>query len=157
MYHFNVLINLYRAKLDASPIVSKFQYINWRRCCQDKRGWFCLCVSTVWNHCQYDKKYWNANIKYIFFLNRTNVDISRQMLTLLSPQPKPLPETIYLMSDVQFMDSNAWRLCLILLDNIVYKVNLFIFILITYWFFFWLTSQLENFKSQWIYNIKLVI
>lgn len=43
---------------------------------------------------------------YFFFI-RTNVDTSRQMLTLLSPQPKPLPETIYLMSDVQFMDSNA--------------------------------------------------
>lgn len=41
------------------------------------------------------------------FVCVTNVDTSRQMLTLLSPQPKPLPETIYLMSDVQFMDNNA--------------------------------------------------
>lgn len=44
---------------------------------------------------------------YIFIFIRTNVDTSRQMLTLLSPQPKPLPETIYLMSDIQFMDSNS--------------------------------------------------
>ncbi|CAI6374963.1 unnamed protein product [Macrosiphum euphorbiae] len=41
------------------------------------------------------------------FVCVTNVDTSQQMLTLLSPQPKPLPETIYLMSDVQFNDNNA--------------------------------------------------
>ncbi|CAI6375448.1 unnamed protein product [Macrosiphum euphorbiae] len=41
------------------------------------------------------------------FVCVTNVDTSQQMLTLLSPQPKPLPETIYLMSDVQFIDNNA--------------------------------------------------
>ncbi|CAI6373288.1 unnamed protein product [Macrosiphum euphorbiae] len=41
------------------------------------------------------------------FVCVTNVDTSQQMLTLLSPQPKPLPETIYLMSDVQFIDNNV--------------------------------------------------
>ncbi|CAI6363966.1 unnamed protein product [Macrosiphum euphorbiae] len=41
------------------------------------------------------------------FVCVTNVDTSQQMLTLLSPQPKPLPETIYHMSDVQFIDNNA--------------------------------------------------
>ncbi|CAI6377856.1 unnamed protein product [Macrosiphum euphorbiae] len=43
----------------------------------------------------------------IGFVCVTNVDTSQQMLTLLSPQPKPLPEKIYLMSDVQFNDNNA--------------------------------------------------
>ncbi|XP_003240388.2 protein CLP1 homolog [Acyrthosiphon pisum] len=41
------------------------------------------------------------------FVCITNVETSPQMLTLLSPQSKPLTETIYLMSDVQFMDNNA--------------------------------------------------
>lgn len=37
----------------------------------------------------------------------TAVDTERQMLTVLSPQPKPLPtDCIFLFSDVQFMDSH---------------------------------------------------
>jgi len=34
----------------------------------------------------------------------TNVDIDKGTLTVLSPQPKPLPKTILLASDVQFVD-----------------------------------------------------
>lgn len=37
----------------------------------------------------------------------TAVDTDRQMITILSPQPKPLPtDSIFLVSDVQFMDSH---------------------------------------------------
>ncbi|KAK9885900.1 hypothetical protein WA026_013774 [Henosepilachna vigintioctopunctata] len=40
------------------------------------------------------------------FVCVTNVDIDRQLITLLSPQPKPLPNNILIMSDLQFMDSH---------------------------------------------------
>lgn len=40
------------------------------------------------------------------FICVTNVDTERQTLTFLSPQPKPLPNIILLMSELQFMDSH---------------------------------------------------
>lgn len=41
------------------------------------------------------------------FVCVTGVDTTRQMVTLLSPQPRPLPSNcILLLSDVQFMDSH---------------------------------------------------
>lgn len=40
------------------------------------------------------------------FICVTNVDIERQTITILSPQPRPLPKTICLLSDLQFMDSH---------------------------------------------------
>lgn len=36
----------------------------------------------------------------------SNVDTDRQTITLLSPQPKPLPNNILVLSDLQFMDSH---------------------------------------------------
>lgn len=36
----------------------------------------------------------------------TNVDVDNQTLTVLSPQPRPLPDTLLILSDVQFMDSH---------------------------------------------------
>ncbi|XP_049782845.1 protein CLP1 homolog [Schistocerca cancellata] len=40
------------------------------------------------------------------FICVTNVDMERQSLTVLSPQPRPLPKTLLLLSEVQFMDSH---------------------------------------------------
>ncbi|CAH0551674.1 unnamed protein product [Brassicogethes aeneus] len=40
------------------------------------------------------------------FVCVTNVDNERQTITLLSPQPKPLPNNILLFSELQFMDSH---------------------------------------------------
>uniref|UniRef100_A0A1B6GLU8 Protein CLP1 homolog n=2 Tax=Proconiini TaxID=565685 RepID=A0A1B6GLU8_9HEMI len=40
------------------------------------------------------------------FICVTNVDVERQTVTVLSPQPRPLPDTIYLLSEIQFMDSH---------------------------------------------------
>jgi polyribonucleotide 5'-hydroxyl-kinase len=40
------------------------------------------------------------------FVCVTNVDMDRQTITLLSPQPKPLPNNILLLSELQFMDSH---------------------------------------------------
>lgn len=42
----------------------------------------------------------------IFLIYRTNVDVERQTFTVLSPQPRPLPNTVLLLSDIQFMDSH---------------------------------------------------
>ncbi|XP_037935289.1 protein CLP1 homolog [Teleopsis dalmanni] len=41
------------------------------------------------------------------FVCVTDVDIERQSLMILSPQPRPLPNTILLLSEEQFMDSHA--------------------------------------------------
>ncbi|XP_017775410.1 PREDICTED: protein CLP1 homolog [Nicrophorus vespilloides] len=40
------------------------------------------------------------------FICVTNVDVERQQLTVLSPQPKPLPNNLLLLSELQFMDSH---------------------------------------------------
>ncbi|CAH0389272.1 unnamed protein product [Bemisia tabaci] len=40
------------------------------------------------------------------FVCITNVDMDRQTMTILSPQPKPLPDAVFLVSEVQFMDSH---------------------------------------------------
>lgn len=40
------------------------------------------------------------------FVCVTNVDTERQTFTVLSPQPRPLPNTVLLLSDIQFMDSH---------------------------------------------------
>ncbi|XP_058053652.1 protein CLP1 homolog [Anopheles bellator] len=40
------------------------------------------------------------------FICVTNVNMEKQVLTILSPQPRPLPQTILLVSDLQFMDSH---------------------------------------------------
>lgn len=40
------------------------------------------------------------------FVCVSNVDTDRQTITLLSPQPKPLPNNILVLSDLQFMDSH---------------------------------------------------
>ncbi|XP_034240619.1 protein CLP1 homolog [Thrips palmi] len=39
------------------------------------------------------------------FICVTKVDPERQMMTVLSPQPRPLPQTLLLLSEVQYMDS----------------------------------------------------
>lgn len=39
------------------------------------------------------------------FVCITNVDTERQLLTVLSPQPKPLPDACLILSDVSFMDN----------------------------------------------------
>lgn len=48
----------------------------------------------------------NFLIKFLFIIYfiRTNVDTERQILTILSPQPKPLPDACLILSDVQFVD-----------------------------------------------------
>ncbi|XP_018321404.1 protein CLP1 homolog [Agrilus planipennis] len=40
------------------------------------------------------------------FVCVTNIDMERQTLSVLSPQPKPLPNNILLLSEFQFMDSH---------------------------------------------------
>lgn len=40
------------------------------------------------------------------FICVTQVDVDRQTITILSPQPRPLPNNICLLSDIQFMDSH---------------------------------------------------
>ncbi|KAJ8881351.1 hypothetical protein PR048_017832 [Dryococelus australis] len=40
------------------------------------------------------------------FICVTNVDMERQCMTVLSPQLRPLPKTLLLLSEVQFMDSH---------------------------------------------------
>ncbi|KAJ8950913.1 hypothetical protein NQ318_008351 [Aromia moschata] len=40
------------------------------------------------------------------FVCVTNVDPERQIITLLSPQPKPLPNNTLILSELQFMDSH---------------------------------------------------
>uniref|UniRef100_A0A1Q3FCE4 Protein CLP1 homolog n=1 Tax=Culex tarsalis TaxID=7177 RepID=A0A1Q3FCE4_CULTA len=40
------------------------------------------------------------------FICVTNVNMEKEVLTILSPQPRPLPQTILLVSDFQFMDSH---------------------------------------------------
>ncbi|XP_060525538.1 protein CLP1 homolog isoform X2 [Cylas formicarius] len=40
------------------------------------------------------------------FVCVSNVDLERQTITLLSPQPKPLPNNILVLSEIQFMDSH---------------------------------------------------
>lgn len=40
------------------------------------------------------------------FVCVTNVDTDRQTITVLSPQPKPLPSPFLLLSDMQFMDNH---------------------------------------------------
>lgn len=40
------------------------------------------------------------------FLCVTAVDMDRQTITVLSPQPRPLPNTILLLSELQYMDSH---------------------------------------------------
>ncbi|XP_055382649.1 protein CLP1 homolog [Condylostylus longicornis] len=40
------------------------------------------------------------------FICVTQVDMDRQVITVLSPQPRPLPNTILLLSELQFMDSH---------------------------------------------------
>lgn len=39
------------------------------------------------------------------FLCVTNIDNERNTMTVLSPQPRPLPKSVLLLSDVQFVDS----------------------------------------------------
>uniref|UniRef100_A0A0A9W5J4 Protein CLP1 homolog n=1 Tax=Lygus hesperus TaxID=30085 RepID=A0A0A9W5J4_LYGHE len=36
----------------------------------------------------------------------TNVDVDNQTITVLSPQPRPLPDTVLVLCDIQFMDSH---------------------------------------------------
>lgn len=43
---------------------------------------------------------------FISFKYSTNVDVERQIITVLSPQPRPLPNTVFLLSEVQFMDTH---------------------------------------------------
>ncbi|XP_076267224.1 protein CLP1 homolog [Rhynchophorus ferrugineus] len=40
------------------------------------------------------------------FVCVSNLDMDRQTITLLSPQPKPLPNNILVLSEIQFMDSH---------------------------------------------------
>ncbi|KAH9642968.1 hypothetical protein HF086_013529 [Spodoptera exigua] len=40
------------------------------------------------------------------FVCVTAVDMDRQMLTILSPQPRPLPNTVLLLSELQYMDNH---------------------------------------------------
>ncbi|KAJ9598459.1 hypothetical protein L9F63_010855, partial [Diploptera punctata] len=40
------------------------------------------------------------------FVCVTNIDMERQIMTVLSPQPRPLPKTLLILSDIQFMDSH---------------------------------------------------
>ncbi|XP_065335760.1 protein CLP1 homolog [Cloeon dipterum] len=40
------------------------------------------------------------------FVCVTEVDMDRQTMTVLSPQPRPLPQTLLLLSEIQFMDSH---------------------------------------------------
>ncbi|PZC72049.1 hypothetical protein B5X24_HaOG211974 [Helicoverpa armigera] len=40
------------------------------------------------------------------FVCVTAVDMERQMLTILSPQPRPLPNTVLLLSELQYMDNH---------------------------------------------------
>ena len=48
----------------------------------------------------------NCGYSLCTIFSRTNVDMERQSMTVLSPQPRPLPKTLLLLSDIQFMDSH---------------------------------------------------
>merc|ERR1719273_2053463 len=39
------------------------------------------------------------------FVLVTDVNLDQQKITVLSPQPKPLPDTLFILSDIQFVDS----------------------------------------------------
>ncbi|GAB6030986.1 hypothetical protein CHUAL_007809 [Chamberlinius hualienensis] len=40
------------------------------------------------------------------FICVTDINMERELMTVLSPQPRPLPKTVLLLSEVQFMDSH---------------------------------------------------
>lgn len=42
----------------------------------------------------------------MFCFCRTNVDVDRQTITVLSLLPRPLPNAVFLLSEVQFMDTH---------------------------------------------------
>ena len=44
------------------------------------------------------------------FICVTDINVKEQKLTVLSPQPKPLPKTLLLLSEVQFVDSSWFDL-----------------------------------------------
>lgn len=46
----------------------------------------------------------NANV--LGFICVESVDAEQQTMTVLSPQPRPLPNTVLLLSDLQFLDNN---------------------------------------------------
>ncbi|CAG0916574.1 unnamed protein product [Notodromas monacha] len=51
-----------------------------------------------------DEKTISTNIRGFIYV--TNVDVERQTVTILSPQPRPLPDGVLLWSDVRFIDAN---------------------------------------------------
>ena len=40
------------------------------------------------------------------FVLVTDVNLEQQKITVLSPQPKPLPDTLFILSDIQFVDTS---------------------------------------------------
>lgn len=40
------------------------------------------------------------------FVVVTNVNVDEQKITVLSPQPKPLPDRLFLLSEMQYVDSS---------------------------------------------------
>lgn len=40
------------------------------------------------------------------FICITDVNMDEQKVTILSPQPRPLPDTLLLLSDIQYVDSS---------------------------------------------------
>ena len=48
----------------------------------------------------------SKRMQYHLTSNRIAVDMEGQSMTVLSPQPRPLPRNRLLLSDIQYMDSN---------------------------------------------------
>ena len=45
-----------------------------------------------------------TDVDVLSIFSRTNVDMNKDLMTVLSPAPKPLPRNILLLSEVTFMD-----------------------------------------------------
>jgi len=67
---------------------------------------FCLCFFWSFYTYTYEMLVGNCGYSLRSHFSRTYVDMERQSMTVLSPQPRPLPKTLLLLSDIQFMDSH---------------------------------------------------
>lgn len=59
--------------------------------------------------CKFDALNFNSKGIFNHGVNsffRTDVDTDRQTCTILSPEQRPLPNTLLLLSEIQFMDSH---------------------------------------------------
>lgn len=50
--------------------------------------------------------HFGSNNPVLFLFLRLDVDEDLKVMKVLSPQPKPLPKTILILTEIQFMDSS---------------------------------------------------